>query len=116
MKKIISFILIAIILVSVPVVAFAEPMRIPSASTSLSFDGTTAYCGATLVEANKMIEATMSLWDGGTCLASWAGRGKSVVSLSGSCEVESGKTYTLQVSGTIDGGTFSAPPMSRTCP
>lgn len=115
MKKIITTLLVITLMAALAAAAYAEPMRAPSASPSLSFSGTTANCKVTVSEFNKQISVTMTLWDGNTCIATWSDNGKSAVSLSGSCAVESGKSYTLKVSGTSGGSPLSVPSVTKTC-
>lgn len=116
MKKIITSLLVVALLAALATTAYAAPMRAASTNQSLSFSGTTANCEVTVSEFNKQIVVTMSLWDGKTCIASWSDSGKSIVSMSKSCAVESGKSYTLQVSGTSGGSSISVPSITRTCP
>lgn len=116
MKKIITSLLVAALLAALATTAYAAPMRAASTNQSLSFSGTTANCEVTVSEFNKQIVVTMSLWDGKTCIALWSDSGKSIVSMSKSCAVESGKSYTLQVSGTSGGSSISVPSITRTCP
>ena len=115
MKKIISAILVAVMLLAISVVSFAEPYRIASATPTLSFSGTTANCKVTIRDSGKAISATMSLWDGNTCIDSWPGSGISLVIISGSHEVEQGKTYTLKVTGTSGSTTLVVEPVSGKC-
>ena len=115
MKKVIAIMLAAVIFVSISITAFAEPLRAQKITPSLSFSGTTANCAVSISGSGKSMVATMSLWDGSVCIESWPGSGTSLVLISGSCAVESGKTYTLKVSGTIDGISFSATPVSQKC-
>lgn len=115
MKKIITTLLVITLMAALAAAAYAEPMRAPSANPTLSFSGTTANCKVTVSEFNKQISVTMTLWDGKTCVASWSDSGKSVVSLSKSCTVEAGKSYTLQVSGTSGGSPLSVPSVTKTC-
>ena len=80
----------------------------------LSFTGTTAECSVNIREFGKKIEATMELWEGRTLLDSWSGSGSSVLMLEGSHRAVSGRTYTVEVYGTIDGEAFEAASLSKT--
>ena len=115
MKKIISVILVAVMLLAISASAFAEPYRAASVTPTLSFSGTTANCKVTIRESGKAISATMSLWDGNTCLDSWSGNGTSLLIISGSHEVVQGKTYTLKVTGTSGSTTLVVEPVSGKC-
>lgn len=81
---------------------------------NLSFSGTTAYCSVSVVEAGADIEVTLTLYRGSTVVDSWTGSGVSYVSINETCKVTSGKTYTLKVSGTVDGEDISGS-VSGTC-
>lgn len=115
MKKVISLLLVLVMLMAVSVTAFAAEPRIVGASPSLYFTGTTAHCEVTIMEVNKQIIASMTLWDGNDCIAIWPGSGTSVVEITGTCTVETGKTYTLKVTGTSGGKTISVEPVTATC-
>lgn len=115
MKRLISIVLVVVMLMAIPATAFAAPSRVASATPSLSFSGTTANCKVTIRESGKAISATMSLWDGNTCLDSWSGNGTSLLIISGSHEVVQGKTYTLKVTGTSGSTTLVVEPVSGKC-
>lgn len=125
MKKLISFALVLALILAVFPSAYAQnldtsakkddPLRITSVSMSLTFSGTTANCTGSVTDLNKHIDATMTLSQGGTLVASWSGSGDSYVVLSGSCTVTKGLSYTLVISGTADGVPFSTTPITKTC-
>lgn len=81
----------------------------------LSFSGTRADCEVTVREYGSDIDVTMELWCGSTLVDSWSDEGVSSVTLTGSCRVERGKTYTLEAYGTVDGVSFTATPIRKTC-
>ena len=114
-KRLVSLCLIIALAVAMCVPAYAT-MRAASISPSLSFSGTTANCRVNIMDAGKNINATMSLWDGDALVDSWSGNGSTLVSITGSCNVVSGRTYTLTVEGTIGNVPFAATPVSRRCP
>ena len=125
MKKTISFLLSLVLLFSVLSPVFADDTMPPaddpiipelSISGSLSFSGTTASCYGSVTELGKSIVATMTLYHNGTSVGSWSNSGTSNVILTGSCHVEHGQTYTLIISGSVDGVAFSSTPYTRTCP
>lgn len=124
MKKGIFIILCLALLTSMIPAACADEVSTPGddpviseivASSSLTFSGTTANCYGSVMDGNKYIVATMTLSTGGSTVGSWSGSGWSVVDLSGSCTVEKGKTYSLVISGTVDGVAFSTTPIIKTC-
>lgn len=117
MKKIASFMLVIIVLFTFTASAYAEgPLRVNTIIPSLSFQGTTAYCEVVVTAPGNSISVSMELFEGDSLIASWNGWGTSIVPLSKKATVESGHTYTLSVNGTINGVTFSAPEITRTCP
>lgn len=115
MKRLISIVLVVVMLMAIPATAFAAPSRVASATPSLSFSGTTANCKVTIRDSGKAISATMSLWDGSTCIDSWSSNGTSLVIISGSHDVEHGKTYTLKVTGTSGSKTLVIESVSKKC-
>ena len=115
-KKVIAAILVVILLFTICSHAFAVSPYIATFTPSLSFSGNTANCSVNIMETGKFIDANLELWSGSTLVDSWSGRGTSVVRITGSCNVTSGRTYTLKVTGTVGGNTISVTPISRTCP
>ena len=125
MKKMISLALVlTLILAMVPAAYAADldtpidddiPLPITIASGSLTFSGTTANCSGTVTNPDKYIVATMTLSHGGTVVGSGYGEGTSYVVLNGSCTVTKGWSYTLVISGTVDGTPFSTTPITKTC-
>ncbi len=125
MKKTISIALILALLLSAIPFAYADDTTTPAedpivseliASGSLSFSGTTANCSGSVTEGGKWINATMTLSHNGSTVGSWSGSGRSNVTLTGSCTVVKGWSYTLVISGTADGVAFSTTPYTATCP
>lgn len=116
-KITIPFILCVLIVISIGERAYASgPRRVPATGLSLTFSGGQAHGSASVISANQSINATMTLKRGSTLIGSVSGSGTSVLSLSGDWNVESGKTYTLYLSGTIGGVPFEASPVTRTAP
>ena len=81
---------------------------------SLTFNGNTAYCGAMVKEYGKSITVTLSLWQGGTMLASWSASGQNIVEIQRCCTAPTGLTYTLKLNGTINVVAFSEVKVIRT--
>lgn len=124
MKRFISLSLIFILVFTAAVSAYAvdttHPVDDPIiseivASGSLTFSGTTANCSGSVTDPGKSIVATMTLSRGSTVVGSWSGSGTSYVVLNGSCTVTKGLSYTLVISGTVDGVSFSTTPITKTC-
>ena len=114
-KRLVALLLVLVLAVAMRVPSYAA-MTAASISPSLSFSGTTANCRVNIMDAGKEIYATMSLWDGDVLIDSCSGNGTTLVSITGSCNVASGRTYTLTVEGTLDDVPFAATPVSRRCP
>ncbi len=115
-KRMIFFLLATVMLPSLILsVAAAEP-RDAHYAPNLSFDGTTANCSVSITALGKPITATLELWQGSTCIASWSDSATSYLIISEECSVTNGQTYTLKVSGTIDGEPLSGIPTTAICP
>lgn len=82
----------------------------------LLFDGATAECYVYVRSPGDRIDATMELWEGNTLLDSWYGSGSSILTIKGSHRVTSGRTYTVEVHGTVGGEFFEGVPVMATCP
>ena len=95
--------------------AYAVEPRITTVKPTLSFSGTTANCKVIISSPGDDIEATMELWNGNTLVDSWSDEGTTALTITGSCRVTKGVTYTLKVNGTVDGRTFNSSPLSGTC-
>ena len=105
--------LAVILCVSVPALAAVQStVAIPT----LSFNGTTANCNVRILASGLYIDATLSLYCGGTLIDSWSDSRYHRVDLSGTASVVSGNTYTLTVSGTAGGTPISSTPVTKTCP
>lgn len=103
MKKL-AILLALVILVSIPVKAFAVA-RVAAVNPKLTFSGTTATCDVAVVGSNtsEFIEVTMKLMYGTSTVASWSAEGYGYVFLNKTAAVVVGRTYKLQVEVTIDG-------------
>lgn len=116
-KKAISIILSIILALGVALPGFAtgvEP-RATAMTPLLTFDGTTANCSGTVISAGSEIEATIILRRGNRVIDSWSASGTHSVYVSGSCQVNEGYTYTLTLSGTVNGVNFTPVSTSATC-
>lgn len=115
-KRIFSALLAVMLLLAMSANANAAAKSVRS-SLSLSFSGSTANCSAVVRESGKQINVTMELWHGNTLLESWSGSGTNYAIVRGNYYgVQSGETYTLKAYGTAGGVSFTAVPISKTCP
>lgn len=113
-KKLIPLMHVVLLLLSISVNAAGISIMSANASPSLTFNGTTATCKATVRDPSKQLNVTMELWCGSRLLDTWTGSGTSLVTVSGSYSgIQRGQTYTLRVSGTADGRAFSEKLLSK---
>lgn len=112
-KRIIPLIIIFVFLLSIS--ANAVEARATTIIPSLTFDGTTATCMVSVIDTGKSIKVTLELWCGNDFIDSWSESGTSRVIISEECSVIKGNTYTLKVSGTVDGKNFTGQPVSGKC-
>lgn len=115
-KRIGAILLAAAILSSLAISAAAAQPRTNDCTPILSFSGTTATCYVSITALGKPITATLELWHGSTRMAKWTDSATSRLIIDEDCSVTKGETYTLKVSGTIDGEPFSSTPVTDTCP
>ena len=80
----------------------------------MTVNGNIATCSVKLLSPGKTIDATLELKQGSTVIASWSGSQTGTLTLSGTATVTSGVTYTLTVSGTIDGVAFTPESITKT--
>lgn len=104
-------------LVVTMVLAMPVQARVPSASPSLSFSGTTANCSIKVVgdKSTDEISVTLELWRGTTCLASWEDSGTGRLSMNETETVTKGYTYKLTADVTINGKTLPQVEVSARC-
>ena len=81
----------------------------------LVFSGTTANCYVKVYQPGADIRVTLSLRYGGTRCGTWYGSGTSSVVIDQAKEVTAGYTYTLTVSGTINGEPFGPTSVTAYC-
>lgn len=116
-----SFILVVLLVLSLCIPAYAAETvesRAYIANPTLSFDGTTAICFVNCrgEKTTDRISATLTLYHNGTYVDSWSGSGVFRVPVSGECEVESGETYELVLTWTVNGTSKPSESVTGTCP
>ena len=79
--------------------------RVITASPYLTFNENTATCMADCKSTNPSdkVSATLTLYQGSTCVTSWSGSGNGRVIISKSCTVKSGMEYKLVLSYSVNG-------------
>lgn len=110
--------LLVVLVLVLGIAAQAAEMRAPTTPISLTFNGTTAKCSAQ-VETDKMtdtISGFLVLTNGPRVIATWPVRGNGLVSVNKTASVESGKTYVLTLTYSINGGEQKTAGTSKTCP
>lgn len=116
MKKV-SLILATIMLIMALASAVnAAELRAIMPTPSLSFSGTTAQCRVSFTDFGSSIVLTLSLWNGNKLVDSWTKTGTSYVAINENCQVISGTTYTLKVTGTCGNATIPTTSVTKTCP
>jgi hypothetical protein len=110
--------LAALLIMALTISAQAIDLRAISVVPSLSFNGTTAVCYVDCWTGNSQdkVTATLTLYQDSTYVDSWNNSGKGGVFVTGSCEVESGKSYKLVLSYSINGAAKPSVPVTGTCP
>ena len=113
-----SVLLALLLLMAVFTTAQASPARSLSANPLLSFAGTTANCSVYIRadNLNDSISATIQLWQGSSCVATWYASGVGSLTHSASKAVTSGLQYTLTVDATINGSSIPRVSTTQTCP
>lgn len=87
------------------------------AAPELYFSGRTANCAVEVAAdySTDKINASMALWNGRTCIASWEKSDVGFLELSGEATVDKGKTYELTVDITINSKVYPTASISKKC-
>ena len=107
-KRFISFIVVALLLVSAPVTASAATPRTLSVIPRITYSGTTATCAVNVTGCSLTdeIEVVVKLWNGNTCLETWESSGVGFLFFKEYYnDAEKNITYTLTTDLTINGVT-----------
>lgn len=104
MKKI-SLLLALILVISIPLQAYAVESRDVWNGPNLSFSGTTAECSLKIYGdySSDYIVVTLKLFQGNNLVKQWSKGGSGVVSISETWPVTKGLTYTLTGEVMING-------------
>lgn len=103
-------------LLTLTIVAGAAETRVARANITLTFQGSTAVCVASVQDEGKQVKATLALWCGTTMVGCWDASGTSLVEFDETATVTRGKTYRLTLVGTSNGKAFTPVNISKTCP
>lgn len=116
MKRVVSILLVAVMLLSAS--AFALEERVQPMEINLSFSGTTATCtvSAYASNLNQEVSAVIKLYHGNTCLHTWNVSKSGYIEFSETWPVNSGYSYRLTADVTINGTTYATISDSGRCP
>ena len=103
-------------LLTLTIVAGAAETRVARANITLTFQGSTAVCVASVQDEGKQVKATLELWCGTTLIDCWDASGTSSVVFHETTVVTSGKTYRLTLVGNSNGKAFTPQSITKTCP
>ena len=114
LKAVVMLLLIAMVFASTiyALDANLNGNRIKLPDPTVTLYGSTASCKVKLKYPGQTIDATLELTQGSNVIASWSGNATGSLTLSGNATVQTGVTYTLTVSGTLNSN--SATPASIT--
>lgn len=109
---------VAVMLIFSCVVASAVTPYALRANPTLSFSGEVARCSVVCrsENANDNIEATLTLYQGSRVIDSWSKSGRESVTISETCDVESGVTYRLAVEWSVNGVDQLTVGVTKACP
>lgn len=105
MKKV-SFILAVVMLLCIPVSAFAadgDADRILTNNITFSISNGVANAYVEVLDASHDISVGARILDGKKCIKSWSDRNNGAVIINESVPVKKGRTYTLIVDVFVDG-------------
>ena len=108
--------LAALLLIVLSVTAQAAETRM-GGNPVLAFDGTTAQCTATCYgrSSSDKVTATLTLYQGGAYVDSWSKTGTYRAYVSGETEAQRGKTYTQELTWTVNGEEQPPVSVSKRC-
>ena len=116
LKMTLAIVLILLMLFSTTAFASSSVMQIcrDAGIPRLSGLGGVASCKATVSSPGNSIDATLELYQGTSLVNSWHKTGNGYVSFSETANYTSGLSYTLVISGTIDGVEFTPQSITKT--
>lgn len=113
MKK--NIIVLASLFLLMSTTANALQPRIIKSTVMLTFSDSVANCSGTVSSVGDKIDAELQLWQDNNLVASWPISGTSAVSISKTYQATKGLTYSLLITGTASGSSFSSQPITKTC-
>lgn len=115
-KRLLSVMVLCVMFACMTVHAVEQ--RADGGNVSLTFEGTTAVCKATCLgrNANDDVDVTLTLYQGSRTIASWSESGTYRVQMYEECDVSRGRTYTLEMTWTLNGQNQTSESSTKTCP
>ena len=107
-----------VVLLAFPINAQAVMPRVISAAPSISYNGTTATCSATIIanSSTDTIQATLTLYHGTSITTRWTASGQGYLHTSRDVVVIRGWTYRLEVEYTVNGKQMTTAMVEKECP
>ena len=104
MRKI-ALLLALVLLFSVPLSAQAATPRTIPVRSYISYSGNVATCKVRITSnfGSDQLEATIKLWRGSSCIATWNESGTGYINFSETATITPGKTHTLTVDLWVNG-------------
>lgn len=91
-----------------------DPITRGVGTPRMTVNGSTVTCSSSITAGGSSIDATLVLSQGSTEIASWHKTGTGVVTFSETESIVRGLTYTLTLTGTIDGVPFPTRSITKT--
>lgn len=103
MRKVLA-IFVALILVCTPLSVQAASQRSLSIQPSISYSGNTATCTVRIIgnSTAEHLEATIKLWRGELCIATWNETGNGYIFFSETAAATQGNIYTMTIDLSIN--------------
>lgn len=108
MRKMALFLAVVLLLSVFALPAQAAQPRISSVIPELTISGNTATCNVQVIgdDTSDVVKATIKLWRGSTCVATWNRQSTGYIFFSQTKNVATGYTYTLTVDASVNGESF----------
>ncbi len=117
MKKIALLLAVAIVM-PVPMSVYAATPKMIGIMPNLSFDGTVAQCSLRVTgnSTSEHIEATIQLWQGNRCIATWYDSGNGYLFFSTTQKAVRGESHILTADISINGKMQPRVSCPKVCP
>lgn len=110
-RRCMTCIILFVVILLIPVTAYASTHRALLINPRLQFEGMNAKCAVTIAaDTNDEIQATIRLWKGSSLIETWNENGTSYLLFSDDILVTTTGIYTLTVDTSVNG--YSKPQFS----